>query len=177
MKRVCAWCKSDMGTTLSETSPEEIITHGICRQCKNKVFAPHRLSLMDLLDGLEVPVLVVESLGNVESANKAARALLQKEPPEIEGFLGDVFECVFAKLPERCGNTAHCAGCIIRNTVMDTFQSSRSHLKVQASLTRGTENDRSVQLLISTEKVRDFVLLRIDQADNNQDTPSVAVAG
>lgn len=32
MKKICAWCKKDMGTTLG---PENMTTHGICPACAN----------------------------------------------------------------------------------------------------------------------------------------------
>lgn len=74
-----------------------------------------------------------------------------------------MFECVYSKLPEGCGKTIHCDGCTIRNTVMHTMQSSKSHLKIPARLLLGTtESVHEVQLLISTEKVKDVVLMRID---------------
>jgi transcriptional regulator with PAS, ATPase and Fis domain len=121
--------------------------------------------MVDFLDSLDAPVVVVDPAGNVISANKNARELLQKELSEIEGYPGGiVFECAFAKLPEGCGKTLHCDGCTIRNTVMDTFRSGKSHLRTPAGLTRGaTEENREIQFLISTEKVKDVVLLRIDK--------------
>ena len=127
---------------------------------------PQRPELTHYLDTFEEPVIVVGASGNVNYANRPARTLLQKELPEIVGFQGGiVFECAFAKLPEGCGNTVHCDGCTIRKTVMDTYQSGESHLKVTAGLTRGSaESHLEIQCLISTEKVKDVVLLRIDKA-------------
>lgn len=93
-----------------------------------------------------------------------ARDILQKDLPEIEGLPGGVvFECVFAKLPDGCGKTIHCDGCTIRNTVMNTFMTGESHLKVPAGLSWGsTENQIELQFFISTEKVKEVVFLRID---------------
>ena len=96
---------------------------------------------------------------------------LQKELPHIEGFKGgDVFECAYAKLPEGCGETNHCDGCSIRKTVMDTFQTGKSHLKTPAYLFHGIpDNNDEIRFLISTEKVKDVVLLRIDEVGCNQE--------
>jgi hypothetical protein len=70
---------------------------------------------------------------------------------------------MYSALPEGCGKTVHCSGCAIRNTVMDTFQSGKSHLAVEAPLVYGTPDNRhEISFLISTEKVKDVVLLRID---------------
>jgi len=167
MKRVCAWCKKDMGTVSSEDSSESIITHGICKACANKILAQQGVDLRTFLDNLAVPVIVVDATGTVSNANKQARALLYKNMPDIKGYRsGDVFECAYAKLPEGCGKTIHCDGCTIRMTVMDTFQSGKSHLKTPACLCRGTPDKcDSIDIFISTEKVNNVVLLRIDRID------------
>ena len=164
MKKVCSWCNIDMGTVSTESNFENAVTHGICSECVDTFFGPQPVNLMDFIDGLNAAVVIVDATGRVSSANKKARALLQKELPDIEGFNGgDVFECAFAKLPGGCGNTTHCDGCTIRNTVMDTFQSGNSHLKTPAYLIHGTfDINQEIQFLISTEKVMDVVLLSID---------------
>lgn len=165
MKRVCSWCHKDMGTVPSEIYSDDIISHGICENCLHNLFGPRKSSLLNYLDSLEAPVIVIDSTVSVNIANKQARAILQKESPDIEGFKsGDVFECVFAKFPDGCGNTLHCSACTIRNTVMDTFQTGKSHLNTPAYLIQGTPgNNQEIQFLISTEKVLDIVLLRIDK--------------
>lgn len=101
----------------------------------------------------------------MECANSQALGILQKEMPEIVGRKGgDVFECAFAKFPQGCGNTVHCDACTIRNTVMDTMLSGNSHLRTPAYLIRGLpEDNQEIKFLISTEKVADVVLLRIDK--------------
>lgn len=53
---------------------------------------------------------------------------------------------------------------------MDTFQSGESHLKTPAYLNTGTPDDcKKVDFLISTEKVKEVVLLRIDKIDSNEE--------
>lgn len=165
MKRVCSWCKTEMGVVQTKDFSETAVTHGICEECLQTYFGPRQVNLMDFLDSLDATVIAVNSKAIVTSANKQAREFLHKESNEIEGFMGgDVFECAFAKLPGGCGNTIHCDGCTIRNTVMDTFLSGNSHLKTPAYLFRGTpEKNQEIQLLISTEKVKEVVLLRIDK--------------
>lgn len=171
MKAICSLCSGVITISKSpENCSEGIITHGICDKCADKVLWPHRPLLMDFLDSLNAPVVVINSEGTVLSANKHARKLLTKELSEIEGFQGgNVFECAFAKLPEGCGKTLHCDGCTIRNTVMDTLRSGKSHLKIQAVLSRGTTDKyQEIQFLISTEKVKGVVLLRIDKVESNE---------
>lgn len=162
---VCAWCNNEIVTDSAYTSPDTIITHGMCDNCYNKSLWPNRPELIELLDRLDVPVLVIDPSGNVCTANKLAQTLLQKDLSDIVGLQGGVvFECVFAKLPEGCGNTIHCDGCTIRRTVMDTFLTGDSHLRVPAGLTHGaTGNHIDLKCVISTEKVNDVVLLRIEK--------------
>ena len=175
MTRVCAWCSKNMGTVDSGIHSEAVITHGVCRDCVNKffgveVFAERGVGLEVFLDSLAAPVVVVDSTVTVKTANRQARVLLQKDLPAIEGYQGgNVFECAHARLPGGCGNTIHCSGCAVRGTVTDTFQSGRSHLKVPAYLKSGTPDDcQEVHLLISTEKVGEVVLLRIDEVGANE---------
>lgn len=154
-----------MGTVSVDTYYEDAISHGICTACMDTFFGPRQIRLLDFIENLNAAVVVVDAAGRVNGANKRAQGLLHKELPDIAGFrAGDVFECAYAKLPGGCGNTIHCDGCTIRNTVMDTFHTARSHLKKPACLTRGTlDNHQEIEYLISTEKVRDVVLLSIDR--------------
>ena len=79
-----------------------------------------------------------------------------------------MFECAYATLPGGCGNTIHCDGCTIRNTVMDTFQTGKSHLKKPAYRIHGIpDKNQEIHYLISTVKVKDVVLLRIDKIESN----------
>lgn len=165
MQKICSWCKIDLGTVSTDSYFENAISHGICTECVDTFFGPHRVKLVDFIDSLNAAVVVVDAAGSIISANKQARVLLHKDMADVVGLQGgEVFECAYAKLPEGCGNTTHCDGCTIRNTVMDSFLSGKSHLKKPAYLIHGTpDNNQEVQFLISTEKVNDVVLLRIDK--------------
>ena len=73
-------------------------------------------------------------------------------------------ECAYAKLPEGCGNTKHCVACTIRNNVMATFETGRSLRQVPAFLNRIERYGvHQIRFLISTERVEEVVLLRIDE--------------
>jgi|APIni6443716594_1056825.scaffolds.fasta_scaffold13012_3 hypothetical protein len=171
MRKICSWCKADLGAVTSEFLSDTNITYGICEECLNAYFGLRQVRFLDFIDSLDAPVVVIDENGVVSSANRKARVFLQKELPHIEGFKGgDVFECAYAKLPEGCGETNHCDGCSIRKTVMDTFQTGKSHLKTPAYLFHGIpENNDEIRFLISTEKVKDVVLLRIDEVGCNQE--------
>ena len=164
MKLLCSRCNNVIRDEPSGFSSDRVITSGTCDQCASLLLWPNRPAMVEFLDGLDAPVVVINLSGNVCAANKMARDLLQKDLFEIEGFQGgNVFECAFAKLPEGCGKTIHCDGCTIRNTVMDTLHSGNSHTKIPTGLSQGTSDDYAeMQLLISTEKINSFVMLRID---------------
>ncbi|MBU2530815.1 MAG: hypothetical protein KKD35_07230 [Elusimicrobia bacterium] len=159
MRRLCAWCKKDMG---SVDNGEDIMTHGICEECEKLVeFEP--VKTRKLIDEFNKPVLMNES-GRCLVANTAASKALEKEIDSIEGYLGgDVICCVHASEPGGCGATEHCSGCTIRNTVTDTLKTGKSHLKVQAYQFIQTKNGtEKKEFFVSTEKKGNRVLLRID---------------
>jgi hypothetical protein len=101
MKRICAWCGQTLGYVDSEPRSEDIITHGLCEDCAFHLFAQTGVPLQDYLDGLGGPIVVVDPRGKVKTANRQARALLQKDLFTIEGYKGgNVFECAYAELPK-----------------------------------------------------------------------------
>jgi len=164
MRRICAWCQTDLGEIESEANSENTITHGICPACATRLCSENGEPFMDFLDRLGVPVLLVGPDVNVLTGNKPARDLLGKGLGNIEGRRGgEVIECVHASQPGGCGQTVHCKSCTIRNTVLETFETGKSFEHVQAfpDIQLG-EDVKTMSLEISTEKVADVVLLRID---------------
>jgi len=167
MKRVCAWCRIELGRVDSQASSENMITHGICANCRDNLLFQMGVEIGEFLDRLKLPIVVVNGEGTIVTGNVQARTLLRKELPEIEGYKGgEVFECAYARLPGGCGNTMHCSGCTIRKTVMETYGTGRSCLRVPAMLYRNTPQDpEKIKLFISTERLGDLVLLRIDEME------------
>jgi PAS domain-containing protein len=165
MKRICAWCKKELGRVDSREGSVNVITHGICRNCRENMQFQMGVELGVFLDSLKLPIVVVNRGGTIVTGNEQARTLLRKGLPEIEGSKGgEVFECAYARLPEGCGNTRHCSGCTIRRTVMETHGTGRGLLRVPATLNRNNKQDpEKIKLLISTERIADLVLLRIDE--------------
>ena len=165
MKHVCAWCKKDLGGVDLDPGFEDVISHGICVNCKDNLVFQLGVDLSKFLDSLGLPIVVVNKEGIIVTGNDQARTLLRKGKSEIQGFKGgEVFECAYARLPEGCGNTMHCSGCTIRRTVMETHSTGKSFIKVPASLDINTSKDpQKIKLLISTERLDDLVFLRIDR--------------
>ena len=166
MKSVCAWCNKDMGTVYSEHHSESIISHGICEECANIFYAElNRNRVVNFLDRLSEPVLVVDGDVVGLTANRKAREVLGKDLTQIQGLKGgNIIECKHAHEPGGCGRTIHCSGCAIRNTVEDTYKTGKSHLRVPAyAEIPVTGKVQKISFLISTEKVKGVVLLRIDK--------------
>ncbi len=165
MKRICAWCNTELGTREGEPDADSVITHDICRRCCNDLMRRAGVELDTYLDSLPAPILVVGSDGMVATANRRARILLGKDLPAIRGYPGGlVFECAYARQAEGCGNTVHCSGCAIRRTVMATMTTGDTFSRIPAHLNqeKGTVQQK-LHFFVSTEKIGDVVLLRIDE--------------
>lgn len=171
MRKVCAWCKEEMGPARSAPSAGDVITHGICEPCFLHVLEQEGLKLQHSLDGLGVPVLLMEGDVNVRTGNRFASRALGKTRRDLEGHKsGNVIECIHAKTPEGCGKTAHCRSCVIRKTVKETFATGKSFVQVPAHPHVDTPAGvKHVCLRISTEKVGDHVLLRIDDIGDSDE--------
>lgn len=171
MKVICAWCNQEIGDNSKQDDALDFeVTHGICNSCKEYFFADRDRTLDKFLNRLEAPVLMVNQHGEVVLANTQALQFLGKELDAVAGFKGgDVMECAYARLPEGCGTTKHCVACTIRNNVMETFTTGKSLRQVPAHLNRQSRSSvHKLRFLISTEKVADVVLLRIDEVIEEQ---------
>jgi hypothetical protein len=165
MRRECAWCRQSLSAGEQAEEPNRPVTHGICTRCAQLLLARYPESLGSFLDRLPVPVLVIEESPRVFTANEAARLLLGKELPAIEGRRGgEVIECVHAGEPGGCGEQVHCKSCTIRNTVLETFETGNGFSRVKAypDIQVG-QSVKTFSIVITTEKVGDFVLLQVDE--------------
>jgi len=166
MKRICAWCKKDLDSSSASNGIADVpITHGICGDCARKTLSFKAEPLWKFLDQFPKPVFLVTAEGRIVTGNSAGFSLLQKNPEAVDGALGgDAFGCRYADLPGGCGNTVHCKTCTIRSTVLNTLQSGRSNLRVPAypDLHHMT-GEKRIRFLITTERIGDAVLLRIDE--------------
>lgn len=163
MRRICAWCKKEL-LPREDMATEKEITHGICSVCSLKFTSDVTRTTREILDLIAEPVLLVDSMGIVRSANESGLKLLGKNLDTIENQLGgDVFECAYAKQPEGCGRTEHCKTCAIRNVLMDTLTQGRSYHRVPAfQKIRTPGGEKIMRFYISTERVGEQILLRID---------------
>lgn len=62
MRKVCAWCKKDMGMAASVNKSEGIISHGICEECVDRIFAQQRAGVPPIFfDNFGMPVAVIDA--------------------------------------------------------------------------------------------------------------------
>jgi len=167
MSRRCARCGADMDVDHNGPASELVVSQGLCGECARHLAAQGGVPLVEYLDGLGVPVAVVDRDGVVKAANRQLCDLVRQDLSSVRGKRGgDVFECAYAGLPGGCGQTIHCSACAIRRAVTETMDSGISRERVPASLQQGDPGrPRQAELLISTQRVGSHVLLRIDMMD------------
>lgn len=165
MKRICAWCGKGLDDESRKGNDNEPITHGICPDCVRKNLRHEAIDMTDFLNRFSHPVMVVDNDVRILAINRAALIALNKKAEEVGGRLGgEVIACTYARQPGGCGKTVHCKYCTIRNTVADTYKTGKSHVRVPAYADlHHITKENQIRFLISTEKVGDAVLLRIDE--------------
>jgi hypothetical protein len=169
MRRICAWCKKQLSPR-EDRGTEQEITHGICSRCALNFTSSIPRKLKDLLDLISEPVVLIDAMGIVKAANESGLRLLGKDLAAIEEHPGgEVFECSYSSQPEGCGHTVHCTTCAIRNILMDTLAHGRGYTRVPAfQKIRTPTGERIMRYYISTEKIGDQILLRIDDVADNR---------
>ncbi len=162
MRSICAWCRRPLDDKPEDGSP---ISHGICRLCLDYV-QTDRTAIRGFLNTIETPVIAVDAEGRVISANRLARLALKKDLAEISDKLGgEVIECEYSYLPEKCGKTIHCTGCQIRASVNATRATGDPLIRVRAYQHIMTPvGVMTFDYYISTERLGEkTVLVRIDE--------------
>jgi hypothetical protein len=166
MKQVCMYCGRCLGSVEATPGHPIPISHGLCSICLPTFLSGMGQPFTDFLDTLPGAVFVVDSESRVVGANTRGLQQVSRDLAAIEGRLaGEAFECRYAKLPGGCGRTLHCKSCTIRRTVTKTAETGESCFRVPAFIDLADiSKDMTIRFLISTEKVNDAVLLRIDDA-------------
>jgi hypothetical protein len=164
MKLVCAWCNTHIGEKYSEVHPEDAITHGICDKCMESMFVKKQIDFIPFLNTISAPVILIDKDNRYVAANESALKLLGNENkiPSYHGP-GDVFKCENAHLEGHCGHTERCGGCQILNLINETYTGKHSFAHVPVQIIQ-KENDihQKFDLVLTTEKINDFVMMRID---------------
>ena len=167
MKRVCAWCKTDMGELKSDLHDASAITHGICNVCLKSLFEDKNIDFIPFLNSLSAPVVLIDENNTYLSANDAALSILEKQHTHLHNQrTGDIFTCENARLSGGCGHTEKCGGCQMLQLITDTYEGRDDFSNIPVTLMRRVDNVREeLNLKISTESVNDLVLMRIDHFD------------
>jgi len=166
MKRVCSFCNLMLSP---DNGNDGLISHGICPSCYNHAKASLGVDLREYLDMLDQPVIIVDSDVHVLAANKKFNSLTGKEIDDIIGHIGgEVFECENAVHPDDCGKTVRCSGCVIRNSVTETYTTGNPVNKRPATLFQITTGvSIPFEMFISTRKAGNAVLLQIEPQSIN----------
>jgi PAS domain-containing protein len=166
VKRLCGWCGEELGETALGSDPGGLTSHGICESCAHQVWSEVGTPLEEFLTSLNIPTLLVDEDGRVQSANADALDFVGKPRHEVEGVLGgDVFQCVNAGLPGGCGRTELCSACTVRNTVTHTYRTGETKVRVPAVLdVMEEETSKELEFLLTTQRVGSRVLVRIEPA-------------
>ncbi|HWP96944.1 MAG TPA: PAS domain-containing protein [Syntrophomonadaceae bacterium] len=165
-KRLCGWCHTEINVP-SEQLSGFIITEGICVLCASKVSKTADIDIIrTFLDTIDAPILLMQSEPRqVYTANRKACELFGKDLSHMEGFRGgQVFDCIQSFTEAGCGKDINCENCKIKGAIVETFTTGNSFENVESPLDikRG-ERIIPYLLQISTEKIGDLELLRIDK--------------
>lgn len=165
-KAFCRWCNSKFDCTQEEAA-NYIVSNGSCPTCSEAIFKSNNIAnIRDSIELIDDPVLVLQPEPRlVYTANNKAGRLFNKDISQMEGVRGgQVFDCIQSFTEAGCGKDLNCEKCTIKQAIVDTLNTGNSFegLKSPLDVKRG-DNIISFILQISTEKVGDFALVRIDE--------------
>lgn len=158
----CARCEKQIpGLSGINLKP---VTTNLCPQCLQYFELREVADICQYIENLPAPILVIDGNNMIKGANTQACKAVSIDLPHILNLRGgDVFECAYAHLPEGCGKTVHCSGCQIRRAVLNTLATGKPSLGVSVELVQRVDGkDRKVTIEISTQRVANCVLLRVD---------------
>ena len=163
MKRVCAWCNTEMTPVKSSKKDAGLVTHSICSECADNLDFQLGVSLNRYLDSLKIPVIALDGNGQFIGINRAAIDASDKAADrQLIDWPEKIYECAHARLPLGCKTAIHCSGCAIRFAVTDTYNTGIGTKELPAHLNHcSTDLEETVELLISTDRIDNIVFLRL----------------
>lgn len=107
----------------------------------------------------------------VYAANQRALELFGKDASHVAGHRGgQVFDCIHSFTEAGCGKDVHCEGCRIKNAIVETFTTGKSFKGIATGLEiRRNSETRAYHARVSTEKLGNMALLRIDRFEQKRD--------
>ncbi|WP_406656215.1 HAMP domain-containing sensor histidine kinase [Methanolobus sp. ZRKC2] len=89
-----------------------------------------------IFDNAPIVMMIVNQDVKVININHATSEALGKQKEDALGLLGgELFGCINSFYDGGCGKNNNCSECIVRNTVMSTFMTSKDIFKAQGELT------------------------------------------
>ena len=172
MNLICAWCGAEIERSGYGLTLDDDTSHGMCPACSQALASEEQgVSLQRHIDSIPVPILLVDGNNTTLAMNAKASETLGKAHNSATGVqFGLVFDCAHSHLPEGCGRTIHCSGCVIRRSIANTFNTGQPQVAVPATVSvDSAEQASEIVLTITTVKNDGVVVMRIDKA---QCTPS-----
>ena len=168
MKTVCCYCNAVIRENGTDNAQ---VSHGICTSCSSRILATLGINISEYLPMFDAPVILLSrDVRVLEASAEAVRYLDKPAEKIIRSLAGEALDCQNSRLPEGCGKTFHCPGCVIRGLVQKTFETGTGADQRTAVIMQGTPEDpRPVPVLVSTRKIGETVLVRIE--------PETAAAG
>lgn len=171
MKLICAWCgvtidRPGYGLTLDPNT-----SHGMCPDCSEAVTSQERgVPLQRHIDGIPIPVFLTDRDEAVVAMNaKACEVTGKRSVVTGKQVFWQVFDCIHSRLPEGCGRTIHCSGCVIRRSIVTTFDTGKPQIRIPATLNIDSHDKLSDAVLAITTLKRDgIVLLRVEKVEGTR---------
>lgn len=126
------------------------------RQKAEKALRAQEEELAAIFEHAPFVMLFLDEERKIHRANALACSLAGSPAADLlELRAGEALRCLHAiDSPEGCGFGPHCQRCAIRETVLDTIATGKSHHQVDMALMHSVNGkERSLPLLISTTKV------------------------
>lgn len=162
----CRWCNSWFNCT-QEEAVNFIVSNGSCPVCSEAIFRSNNIAkIRESIELIDEPILVLQPEPRlVYTANNKAGYLFNKEISQMEGIRGgQVFDCIQSFTEAGCGMDINCEKCTIKQTIVDTLSAGNSFKALKSPLdVKQGDNTISYILQISTEKIGDLALVRIDE--------------
>ncbi len=112
-----------------------------------------KAELSAILHNAPLLMMLVDRERRILKINGHVYRMMQRSPEEMIGLRGgEALRCLHSMdHPDGCGFGPHCRECIVRRTVMDTFETGRDHQRIEASLPLMFGDESSVRnFLVST---------------------------
>ncbi len=146
-------------------SDPQYVSLGLCPSCAHNVESSVD-SVASFINSFDSPILYMQGdPRQVVTGNQAACDQFRKELSLIEGKRGgQVFDCIHSFTEAGCGKDQHCDDCKVKNAIVDTFNTGKSHKAICTTLDiriGGLQIPHDIE--VTTEKIGKHALVKIDR--------------